>query len=221
MTTREKVLVYMLMVVCIVGGGYRFLIDPMIDKVNTNTQARYELYEERQIIDKQISQLAELEELYIQNTQSLEELQEVLGPYLTDEELEVYLRTMGDDFDIGIQSLTITNDENEYVDITTTEIVSKSMSMTVYGGIQDFLEFIKHMNEQEKMILLSLSIGISEGIEEDYLEANGVYSEANFYVTFVQFMETEFPMEIEDELEDEAEDSEVEDSEAEDTNGDE
>lgn len=188
----------MLMVVCIVGGGYRFLIDPMIDKVDTNTKARYALYEERQVIDRQIGQMDELQEIYVTNTQTLEELQEVMGPYLTDENFERELRYMGEEYDVGILNIAIENEAVEYVDETTTEITAKAANMTLYGGIQDCLDFIKYLNDQEKVIIINFSLGMSEGIEESYRTGYGVYSEASYSLYVVQYMESEHPQRLEE-----------------------
>ncbi len=196
MTTREKVLVYMLMIVCIVGGGYRFLIDPMVEKVNTNTQARYELYAEQEIIDKQVRQLDDLRQVYINNTQSLDELRELIGIYKNDETFEEELRAGALEHNVGFVAVEFSDIANDYLDETTTEISGRNVTLNVYGSITNFLTYVEYINNLGNTILVGVSVSKGDGVTESYYSSYGVYSEAQYNLSFMIFSETEFPMEI-------------------------
>lgn len=196
MTTREKVLVYMLMIVCIVGGGYRFLIDPMVDKVNTNTQTRYDLYAERDIIDKQVGQIDELREVYLNNTQSLDVLREIIGTYQNDEEFEEELRNNALEYNIGFIDVDFVSAGSNYLDETTTEISAREVTLNVYGSIINFLQYVTFINDMGNTIIVSASVDKSENVTSSYYSQYGVYSEAQFAISFIVFSETEFSMKI-------------------------
>lgn len=178
-SNREKNLLYFLLVICVVLGGYKFLIEPQMVTANTYTAKYAELEMEKELLDLTTSASASSSETYEGNLAILEELQENIGAFIEDEALDTMMTNLIVSYGLEESEVSITQGATGYIPEGLEAITAKTVTMNVSGTETQFIGFQEEIQKRTDCIISNLSIRSEEESNMDivvvvYMQAKEV-----------------------------------------------
>lgn len=187
---REKNLLYLLLVVCIIVGGFKLMLEPMINKIDTNTTTYSGLEDEKTTISLQESQLEVLMSTYGDNETTLAEYEETIGAYMEDEDLERMVSELLDTHDLNLEVLSLTQSSVQISD-EVTDITAKEVKISTYGDTDDFVAFVEDLYEREDILILSISADTKETTVATYEKRYEETVDGTYIIEFKLYMNIE------------------------------
>lgn len=189
MSNREKILIYILLLVCILGGGFKFLTLPMIDEYTNNLALEQELSGRRSEISMQIQKKEEVQEIYTSNQEELSVKQSMIGTYRREDEIESQLRQQSQENQVTIVDIVIGIDAYQYLDTDIMNLTAKTAEINMYGSIEGILSFIDEVNQEDDSVITNVSIDITDSAVATYESLYNVDTQGVYKVSMVYFME--------------------------------
>ncbi len=187
---REKNLLYLLLVVCIIVGGFKLMLEPMINKIDSNTTTYSGLEDEKTSITLQESQLEVLMSTYGDNETTLEEYEEMIGAYMQDEELERMVSELLSAHNLGLEVLSMSQSSVQ-ISEEVTDITAKEVKVSTYGSTSDFIAFVEELYEREDILIVSVSADTKDSTSTTYENRYGKAIEGSYIIEFKLYMNIE------------------------------
>lgn len=188
MSKREKILLYILSLVCILTGGYNFFVFPEIE-LHTQLSAENEIISlQRSEVEMQIAKEEALKTAYQNNLEDYLESEVSLKAYANDEDIEKQLREIGLEKNIKISDISIGIDANQYIQEGISGITAKNIELDMSGTTEGILEFVDIINAHGDTMLLTVDLDFTDSAINTYKGINGNDTQGVYKVTLVKFM---------------------------------
>lgn len=162
LTNREKKLVYITFILCLIFGSYAFLLEPTIQSIQEKEALVTELSIEVDSYQLSFASITSLEAAYQNNLSELASLETLIGDYMQDEDVDRLVSAMLVDHYLTVSNFTlINNDADDYSAVT----MAKSVQLTLSGDRDDFIDFVEVLYQRSDVVLTSLTMASDDEFE--------------------------------------------------------
>lgn len=170
MTKREKNLIFFMLVVMVMAGGFKLLIEP---QMTYNTELNTRLLEaqmNQQLLQMETISLPETQEEHQAMSLYLEELRGYIGPYQYDEEIDRRFLSYATPLSLTVEKFSLSTpatlpEEADSSDqlIAPAELTSKIFSITLNGTGDNLLLFINALQSMDDLVITDITQRIEAG----------------------------------------------------------
>lgn len=187
MTKREKTMVVGLLLVIVILGGYKLLIEPLTVEIEENKLEVAELRNEKQLTEIQVAQLEDFEKMLEENTIKHEELVEIVKPYYQDEQIDREVSQIIEEANMSIDSINISRSQ----EVDSALVESKLFQLSLYGTRENLKVLMNNIESRKDIYLDTVSVTYSDTNMESYTSKHNVPIDAAYSVSGVIFMQKE------------------------------
>lgn len=189
MSNREKMLLYILAIVCIVGGGYNFLVFPAIGTYQEVLVEKLDASASRDEISIKVDQIGQIESYYEINEEKLEELEMYIGDNQSDEQLEMFIRGICIQNKVSINDMNIKGDTKEFLPQEAQYVMAKTLDLNVYGDLENVLKLLDALNKEKDTIIMNANFDFTKGAVDTFESAYDVDTEGVYKITLIKYMQ--------------------------------
>lgn len=167
MTRRSKLiknLLFVVLVICVVGAGYKIVVEPLLLTASNNEATYAKLQEEKVELDAISVEISEADAVYDENVATLEELKSDIGVYLENEELATTIISIAEEKGVSVQELNVVQEVTEYMIEDLQDITVKAVTLTVTGSTQQFLNLQEEFYNRTDCIISNMSMDTEDNV---------------------------------------------------------
>lgn len=165
LTNREKKLVYITFILCLIFGSYAFLLEPTIQSIQEKEALVTELSIEVDSYQLSFASITSLEAAYQNNLSELASLETLIGDYMQDEDVDRLVSAMLVDHYLTVSNFTLINNDADDYDINGAVAMAKSVQLTLSGDRDDFIDFVEVLYQRSDVVLTSLTMASDDEFE--------------------------------------------------------
>lgn len=179
MTKKDKTLIFVMLIVFVVGGGYRFLIQPEQLKKEQLTTQLTEAKKEYDEIKFEVDSLPMFYSKFVETEEELITYYPTLDDYREEEDIDRYFTQVVEQATIDMLTFGVTTNEVTYLD---DQLITKGFTLTLTGSVENTIALV-HTLQNTKDVQID-SIRISDGTGQ----TDGVTNEASISVNGLVYM---------------------------------
>lgn len=163
MTKRERVLIFIMLILLILVGGYRFVVEPQIDR---NTQLSNQLMQAQLNYNQtrtDMQSITTLQQTYEETQATLEELKANIDPYRQDEAIDRMLVAEAEAVGLQITALSISSFEDQSAtdsqeaQLASPQITAKAFTLVTTGGIDSTIALVDSLQGRKDLLITHFS----------------------------------------------------------------
>lgn len=184
MSKREKNLIFIMLVMAICFGGFKYFLEPAISTSTALNMESTTLVVDMASAKEQLENALATEASYADSVQMMEDLASQMNPYRQDEELETMFLDVAKDNDLSLKTFEMERMESadpEYAeadgDLVLTAVTGKNFTISADGDYVRFTALLENLLQMEDVIVRKASY--VQGEEDVTLVVEGTVFMAN------------------------------------------
>lgn len=170
MSSRDKLLIFVVLIIGIIGGGYQYLIAPAMEE----NEKLITLLEKTQVEYDKIKLEVDMLPIVLQNyndaVERLEEARPAIDPYREEEDIDRLFTTNVENHNLIMDAIMITTVQEKEED--NVKITRKDFELTLRGTLEDAITYIAYLHTIKDVVIETT--GISNGNLNESDDENGV-----------------------------------------------
>lgn len=191
MSNREKNLLYLLLVICTLAGGFKLFIEPQMT-VAADQDIRYEaLTQEKEVLDAAYEEAKKITGNYEDDLVALDALKAGIRDYQQDETLDDEMTALIKECDLDVEVLQIKQETSEYLPEDLEAVTAKVVKMSVYGDLEEFIKLEEALYQNTDVVISDIVIATEETTVNQYKIRYGTVVDGVMHITVVVYMKAE------------------------------
>lgn len=165
MSNREQRMVFVMLILLVIAGGFKFIVQPQIDRNTTLSNNLIQLQLTTQLTQAEIDSYAIMETNYQAAQDALDALDPTLDDYRQDEEIDRMLYALAQSAQLEIQELKLASysptpelqsQSDATATLTSPQLTAKEFELTVQGDSANFISLISNLQAMKDVLISDL-----------------------------------------------------------------
>ncbi len=169
MSKKDKTLIFVMLIILIVGGGYRFLIQPQMDEKEVLTAQLAEAKKEYDEVKFEVDSLPGYYAKFLETEEELVALYPTLDDYREEEDIDRYFTQVVENASIDMMSFTVASNSVAYLN---DQLITKGFALELIGSVENTIALI-HTLQNTKDVRID-TVGLSGGTGDGATEGAAV-----------------------------------------------
>lgn len=166
MTKKDRTMIFVMLIILIVGGGYKFLILPALDEKDALIVQLAEAQAEYDTVKLEVDSLPMYYNKFIEVEEELVAMYPTLDDYREEEDVDRYFTQVVELASIELNTMTIASNDVTFLD---DQLITKGFVLTLTGSVENTIALIHTLQNTKdvRIDVISLSGGTEEGESEE------------------------------------------------------